>query len=71
METPVQDEDVPCRFGLYYREVVFAAPFRADYGVPVPLVIADQPDARQRHARRVDDTPRDVGGCPGAAGAAG
>jgi hypothetical protein len=63
----IEDHYVPGRLRLEDREIILTAPFAADDGIAMPVVVTDQSHARQRIAAGIDDTPRDVAGCPGTA----
>jgi hypothetical protein len=39
----IKDYNIPGRFSLENRKVVFATAFAADYGIPVPIIITNQP----------------------------
>ncbi|MEJ2555756.1 MAG: hypothetical protein P8186_05930 [Anaerolineae bacterium] len=61
----VEDHHVPGRLRLEDGEIILTAPFAANDEITMPFVVTDQPHTSQRIAAGIDDTSRDVAGCPG------
>jgi hypothetical protein len=65
----VEHNDGPGGCSLENGKVIFTVGLAGDYGIAVPLVVTDQPDAGEGLARRVEHAADDVGRGPGTTGA--
>ena len=57
----VEDEHVPGCLCLADGKVIFARCFADNYGIPVPLIVADQPHPCQLVTGSIQDMADDVG----------
>lgn len=65
----VENDDIPGCLRLQDRKVILAAPFAADHGIAMPIVVTDQPHPGQWAAVRIYNPAHNITGRPGTAGA--